>query len=832
MFRSIAQTFAIALLWISAGTANAQTGVVGQLSQGKIRFESIEELQIDANQKVRLVPPSAGKLTQSEFKHISPVELGSIGFIRRQADGRIVRRSLPSGEAEFIVPFDFSPPVTVQLSDLPTKFRIETLHSRKQKQGDEISPEEFFCFLPGPQPDKVVFDILFQDKAFDSPDEQFAAIQGFVASFPSSELKNDLRTKLERIVNDGLDDFENGGSFQNLLAVSKFADVAHTSMPGQGRVDSLYDSTQKKLSFVRQKALSLKSLAAAENWDTFLAAYTEFEPYQSSFGDLVRLRQTALEESARLHAQLGRNFIARKDHAAAVKEISMALSRDPENQIIAKLLDSEKMRDAEAVAQERAAKRTLLVKDSPEDRQFRRNLFLAERSIADGDLTKAESSIHDADLSSLGAPEVLLLRALLLEKAGRFAEALAMLDEHDRSAVEVAERDKGEAIRDQLLYDLAKRRTAARQELADLFSRGNYSKLKNAADQALKLDPNDEIFLYYAAISHTVLNDRGAATDLLKRYLKNSDSLAGDPKERDLSFKLQSLNDIRAPEPGRSGNRDWMSGQPVPSGAMYCPQTAAFQPMIDAVSGYKMHMTFNWEKGRLSSILTSFEDEKGSSNYRALSANHVNPANPPSEQAPGNFFFLYASNSDQVQVVTTSKPAQEVAFQEVNLTTSNDPKNPKTSLVDESGRPRIVLLTSPQFNIAAANVIYGGISTVVAGNSFFNPFIWDGIHYFSSRYDDKGHLVSASEWGSDNTVRFSWDGDRLTAVKAFRHDSSIPYYERTISYSNEGISSEAYSSGSQAGKIRYIYAGSTLQQVRVEDSGVHDGKTWLVRIRP
>jgi hypothetical protein len=158
-----------------------------------------------------------------------------------------------------------------------------------------------------------------------------------------------------------------------------------------------------------------------------------------------------------------------------------------------------------------------------------------------------------------------------------------------------------------------------------------------------------------------------------------------------------------------------------------------------------------------------------------------------------------------------------------------EPPNPP-HLVDEHGLSRILLQDSPHFNAAVLTVLEGPIATGIAGNSFFNPFIWDGLHYFALTYDAQGRLSTAREWNADNLVCFTWLGDRLTEIRAFRKDSPTPYYQRTISYSGAMILGESYAQGTRTGQIKYVYSGKVLQQVKVEDGGVHDGKTWTVRM--
>jgi hypothetical protein len=151
-------------------------------------------------------------------------------------------------------------------------------------------------------------------------------------------------------------------------------------------------------------------------------------------------------------------------------------------------------------------------------------------------------------------------------------------------------------------------------------------------------------------------------------------------------------------------------------------------------------------------------------------------------------------------------------------------------VVDDRGQPRIVLEDSAGFNPAVLSILEGPLNTAVAGNSYFNPFIWDGLHYFSLTYDSEGRMSTAREWNADNLVRFTWSGDRLTEIQAFRKDSPNPYYQRTLSYSGTILTGESYSQGGKAGQIKYVYSGKVLQQAKVEDGGVHDGKTWTVRL--
>ena len=102
------------------------------------------------------------------------------------------------------------------------------------------------------------------------------------------------------------------------------------------------------------------------------------------------------------------------------------------------------------------------------------------------------------------------------------------------------------------------------------------------------------------------------------------------------------------------------------------------------------------------------------------------------------------------------------------------------------------------------------------------------MHAFTVQYDRQGRAESAQEWNADNLVRFSWEGNQLVAVRAYRKNSDAPYYQRTISYNGSIITGEDYSINGRNGKIKYIYTnGRNLQQIKIE----HEGKEWIARPR-
>jgi len=812
----------LALLAIALSPcAYSQAGLVGRKSaDGKIHFQALEEFQIDGSHRVRLMPAGTRQVTPEEAKRFPHEELAQIGAIRADATHRLVRLDEAGKVAQVILPENFAPKTPVDAAAAQGRLTIQAFPSKKSKTPDVIAPEEFFVFVPGAEADRLALEFVNRSSAFLNVDEQLAAMEGLVASFPDSAVKTEFRSQLLDRIASGAEVFENRGAYTGLLLTRRFAELAQRAFPGDAALGQRANQVFSQIQTVDATRLTLRSLAAAGEWDLLLDTYLPFERYQWSFPDMIALRQTALEESARLHARRGTLLAERQLHSDALRELTLAARRDPDNHGIAKLLEAARV--VGSLADANANKRRVLPSGSPEDLRFRRSLHDAERAIQDKDYAKADASLLEAQAENKDAPDILVVEAKLLAARDRHSEALPLLDAYDRAVSDPAARELGNAARNDILYDLEKKRSAFRQQLQKLQHDGDYSKLRAAAAQALALDAEDDDFLFYGGAMAALFRDQTAARDRLDRYLVKSNSLRGDLETRDRAYRIRALlNAAKADGPPAAtpaGAPNWFSGRLLPEGIYYCPLSAAFQLPIDSIAGYKMRMSFQWDRNRLVSITSAFDDEKGQQNYRALAA---------SADSTGSFFFAYAGNGAQVETASTSRLDGPATVPELRVV--HDAPNPP-HLVDQHGLPRIVLQDSPQFNVAVLTALEGPVSTGVAGNSFFNPFIWDGLHYFRLTYDPQGRLSSAQEWNADSLVRFTWSAERLTEIRAFRKDSPTPYYRRTISYSGAMISGESYTEGNRTGQIKYVYSGKVLQQVKVEDGGVHDGKTWTVRM--
>ncbi len=129
----------------------------------------------------------------------------------------------------------------------------------------------------------------------------------------------------------------------------------------------------------------------------------------------------------------------------------------------------------------------------------------------------------------------------------------------------------------------------------------------------------------------------------------------------------------------------------------------------------------------------------------------------------------------------------------------------------------LTLWNSPRLDTRLAFKATGKRAAVgFAGNSYFHPFIWDGIHLFEFDYDDQGRVRHAWELDNPGAPRldFAWDGQRLLKITG-RDSGGGVVYSRTLNYSNERLTSESISSHAGNSHIEYKY-GKTGRLVEAD----------------
>ncbi len=802
----------------------AQSAVLGRMTaDGQVKFERVDDLQINQSKKIRLAAANSPRVEPADAKSLERVETSQAGFLRGDGEGRIFRVN-PDGSRDRVIPENFPLKMSIQPATTPIELSIGVVKNKRDKDVNTITAKEFYFYDADADAEHVALRFVLSPKSFASRDEQLHAVSGLAASFQNEPLGAELCKSLETQLQSALKDFDEGGPFDSLLGTRKLATVAHQGFPSNAGVTQASLDVEGRIRTTLATKQSLLGLAEIGDWGTFRTVYRNIEVSQDSFPELKALHRRALEEETRERCERARALITRHQDSSAMRELSAAALLDPGNPEIPKLAESTRMQAADAEAKRTRSSRKTLPSGSPEDRRFRKAIFEADHAIQYHDYPRAEAAIKEAERENAEAPQILLAEASLAASGDEIASAIPLLDRYDRIVTEAADREKGDAVRNQVMYELRKREQEHKAAIEAATAKGDFSTVYSQSKAALKGDPENADVLFSAGVSAAVLRKGTEAKELLKSYLQDSDSLAGDDEKRSEARKLIRAVDSKI-ETG-SGTPNWFSGYPVASGVYYCPRSLAFQIPIESVSGFKFRMNYlRDEHGRLKAIQSQFEDEKGRLDYKQI-ATKANQELPDSQI--GNFFFAYDRTLPVVRTVYAGKAPTTSPDEGSVMVVKNEANLMK--LVDQSGSPLIALDNNPWVDLKVVNLIMGPAATIVSGNSFFNPFIWDGVHYFTVTYDEQGRASSAQEWGLDNLVRFQWNGERLIVVSAFHAREKEPYYRRVISYSGLNIESEEYKSGSHSGRIKYLHPKDVLTAAKMEDGGVHDGKTWQVRM--
>jgi tetratricopeptide (TPR) repeat protein len=823
---------------LAASVASGQVLVVGtKAPNGEISFQEVEEFQINAHTQVRFLPEPKSPVDANAINRLKKFDLVKEvaqigGVIRNDGEGRLVHWKGPERATELLVPENYTIKGTAKPADVPGALQLTLVHSKKTKQAEPLDTKQFFVYLGGASKDRAVLEFVSKDWAFVNTQEQFAAVQGFVTSFKGSPAVTEYRNTLRDKLSDGLAAFEDGGPYKDLTLLRQFSELGHKAFADDAEMVGLDDKIVGRISFVEKRKALLRSLAVAGDWDTLLAQYQDFEHYQWSFPDVMALRQEALEESARAHSIRARAYGQRGDldgFENAAKEATVGQQRDPLNPEIADLVKAEKLEASKRAAPRAVATRKILLSDSPDGLRFNQAVFNAERAIQDKKFPVAEQALQEAERVDKDSPKVVLTRAKLFAASGRLADALHELDQYGRMVVDKAERDEGDKVRFDVEYNIASRKEASKQQITSLLKDGEYSNLDQLLKDALRMDGEDSDFLYNGGLVAGVLKQPERGRDLLTKYLDRSDALNVDPKVSDKAWRVRNALTISA-RPKAQGTPNWMSRRPLAAGVYYCPESLAFQLPIDSVTWDKVHIAFHWDKDHLESILTTFDDEKAQQQFRQW-VSQGNPGTQAGVAPPdkvGKFYFRYLSPTGPLLGVRNEAPAPGETAPPFQVKLVNE----KTSshLVDTGGAPVLALWGSPYVDTEVLGFLGSRVATTVAGNSVFDPFIWDGLHYFTLKYDEVGRVSTAQEWNVDNVLRFTWDSDRLKEIRGFRENGSTQYYRRLITYSGVQIQAEEFTLNGKSGHIRYVYGDNktTLQKIEIEQ----DGKTWTAKLRP
>lgn len=805
---------------------------------GKIAYESYEDVTINGQTRLRAPAAPARDFDENTYKKMSHLQLVDAGVMRRTSDGVLVRIDGEKGTRSLLLPDQMKIKETVQPADAWKQAAISAKTTKKDKAGVTLDFPELLALIPATSASTAAADFVIRQANFDGIDEHGAAIAAFAEAFRKTPDAGTVREYLYRALYDAYARFEGGGPYKVFLNSVRYAQFAQKAFPEDRQLVQLSGAMVAKRVWIDDNSRMLQSLSNNRNWDSFLDRYQPFEKYQGSFPQLLDARRQAYEESARFHTTLGRNLFDQKKYLEALEHLKVALARDPDNKPLADLMETARLKASASVAGVQAALRKGLPEGSSEATLFNRYLANATLFIDEKKFKEAADALNAAQELDKGSPRILLARAKYYQGTNQLARSVETLDAYDLAVATKEEKEAGEKIRIVVAHALENVRADNRAKLDELMKAGRYWEALPLAARSLEVDPRDEDFLYRGGVIAAILRKKEAPA-LLQQYLERSNSLHGDPKAREKAQRLLALLQTPRAAPGAAGRPNWFSGSVLQPGIFYCPISLTFQPRIESIRARKMEVRFEWgTDGKLRTIGTTFDDAKARQDYVARVAKM-----PGVPGEPQILFFDYQTGFPQVyrvaegQSAPAVQPGSPVLFPALfhdtkgELTFNGEGAKP----AGNTGWRYPVLVNHRMLDPDVVALVDGPVATGMAGNSYFNPFVWDGLHVFRFQYDRMGRVESAREVGVPNLVRFEWRNDQLASLTAYdvsdaKAERSV--YRRTMNYEGSLLTAETVDFGGKSYKIIYRYLNGALQEAAFSDTGAHDGADRKVRFLP
>jgi hypothetical protein len=227
--------------------------------------------------------------------------------------------------------------------------------------------------------------------------------------------------------------------------------------------------------------------------------------------------------------------------------------------------------------------------------------------------------------------------------------------------------------------------------------------------------------------------------------------------------------------------------------------------VVDVKASRKLTTTFQWTGDQLTSVQnTSLEPGEGKSAV----------------------YFDYFKDRGGVRRVSV-EPLEDAA---ADLPT---PRFTTAGTVGTGKGTYLALLNHPVVDPLMVERLTGKrVATIVSGNPYFHPFVWNGIYVFIAEYDDRGRVKSARQipaaGQASRTLDFKWDGDSLRLIEIAERGGA---YKRTMTYSGNKLMVETVAFGGKTSKIEYKYKGDQLLEANCGDDVSLDSRSRHVTFR-
>ena len=688
--------------------------------------------------------------------------------------------------------------------------RLGLKKSASDKNPEEIPASSFVAFLPGGV--EELGHLCSDTKVlgfFAEPGKAFATrvelMQAAVKRYGNDPALAFLQRDLEFAIRSRYEQFENGlGNSAVLDEALKLVELSQAVYPNQPEQEAIRRKVTGRKQWLDQKIAIFHALVAVNEWDTLLLSTRPFEIYEQAFPDIAAMRLSALRSSQAAHSQSGDELLKEREYELALQEFRLATRRQPSDKLSQQKAMIAWANYSREVALENKRKRKQL---GPGERDIlNQGIQFATNYKSENKLDLALKSILEAERIDPDSLQMLLKKAEILGAQREFSAALAVLDRYDLYALD-DEREPASSQRNEILFRRTSMLEDTRSQLQKAWATGAYHTIYNLSLRGLQAKDDDAEFLYNAGVAAQITRETQRGREYLARYLDLSNTLDANVKQRaEVRRMMASPQEAIQTE---EGDPNWLSGKKLPKNVFYCPISLAFQARIERIeASNKMKVNFEWENDRLSSINPIFEKPDHATNEKRIS-------------------FAYDERVPQVNVALEGE--------------TRAPKLVGSDPDELVRRSSLVVLNNPYINPDAVQKLTGkNVSLGIAGNRFFQPFVWEKLHYFQFTYDSAGRVAQARELTGPNgaltdfVLQFDWNGQQLTSIRGYqgvddRHRSKV--YERTMEYQEGRLILEEIQWQGKSSKVNYIYNGGRLVSANCAVDGSLDDRSRHVFFR-
>jgi hypothetical protein len=760
----------------------AQAGIVITRTDKGLQFTEAAAVLINAKDKA-LVLGAEPKLNGPIGK-LKDVKLG--GSLVKDVTSKTIG-TYEAEEMEYLLPENLPKGGPTDPAEIWRGARIAYKKAANDKVPTDVPTAGFVAFLAGGPEELTRF--CLEERALElvgGKGKTFATQLEWIAAVVQANAANPAMAPLERYVENSLrgrfEQFETGtAGLEVLEQAMKLAELSQKIYPNQAGQAQLRKSLAQRKEWLDRRIAVLRAFAAAQEWDALLLGGREFERYEQAYPEIGKQHTDALKQSLALHRESGDRHLKEDEFGQAWHEFRLASLRQPsDGDIHRKVLSAWTDYSRQAAIDDQKNRKQISAGDRVAIGQA---LKYADGYQKQNKLDQALKSVLDAEKVDPNSLEALIKKAEILGAQRDFSRALEALDRYDRLAVN-DERKRSEDLRSELSFKRTSTLEDIKSQTQKAWNELSFHKLLALTSEGLRCKDDDPDLLYQAGLAALATRDVKQGREYLGRYLEISNTLDAVTAQRArVRTVLATINQAAA---GEQGDVNWMSGKKLPKGVFYDPISLAFQPRVDRIDAGKLKVAYEWEGEKLKAIVPSFEKNQRLSGEKSIA-------------------FGYEERVPQIASVTLEDTPAAA---------------PPTDPDDRFRRSSLVVLNNPYVDPIAVERLAGkNVTLGIAGNRFFNPFIWEKVYFFRLVYDVEGRVVQAREITDAKSgalggvmVEFEWDGTQLAAVRGYQgSDRRAPkVYERTMQYQDGRLISEEIRSQGKTSKTKYNYNAGRL----------------------